>query len=305
RETILQLVAETVGAARLIETGARPHAAGERLVEQPAIEQEIHRTVGCLDLDGAERFVPKGVHIREQGIEIGVAGARDEGLRLAAALRLAECDDDFGFGAGRQADFGLQHAAWIEPRTGAHRQRGVAHQRPRLFGRTIAPQEFATIRRRCSLAAFQIEESDAAVEILAPGILGEQRGGRLIDFGEDIGLRFRPAGTERPFGIGGDRDAAHAARTVDELQPRNLYRISERHELREFDADAARGMFETRIAVAVIGDIAHLRIAHRVGGWAPHFARVEIAQVYDLARLVGDGIVRPGGDLVLLTVGGP
>ena len=38
RHAVLQLVAKAVGAAGLIEGRARPNAAGERLVEQPAIE---------------------------------------------------------------------------------------------------------------------------------------------------------------------------------------------------------------------------------------------------------------------------
>ena len=43
RHAVLQLVAEAVGAARLVEGRARPDAAGERLVEQPAVEQDVHR----------------------------------------------------------------------------------------------------------------------------------------------------------------------------------------------------------------------------------------------------------------------
>ena len=38
RHHILELVAETIGAAQLIERGARPDAARERLIEQPAIQ---------------------------------------------------------------------------------------------------------------------------------------------------------------------------------------------------------------------------------------------------------------------------
>ena len=46
RHAILQLVAKAIGSAGLIEGRAGPNAAGESLVEQPAIEHEVHRAVG-------------------------------------------------------------------------------------------------------------------------------------------------------------------------------------------------------------------------------------------------------------------
>ena len=55
---ILQLVAEAVGAARLIERGTPPDAAGERLVEQPAIEQQVHGGIGRLDLHSTQNLFP-------------------------------------------------------------------------------------------------------------------------------------------------------------------------------------------------------------------------------------------------------
>src|SRR5208283_2070193 len=38
RHAVLQLIAEAIGAAGLIESGPRPDAAAQRLVEQPAVE---------------------------------------------------------------------------------------------------------------------------------------------------------------------------------------------------------------------------------------------------------------------------
>ena len=74
RHAVLQLVAETVGAARLVERRARPHAAGERLVEQPAVEHDIHGTVGRFHLDRAEHFVPEPDDRIQDGVEIGSSG---------------------------------------------------------------------------------------------------------------------------------------------------------------------------------------------------------------------------------------
>ena len=65
RHRILQLVAETVGAARLVEAGARPGAAGQRLIQQPAIHHDVERAVGRLDLHVAGELVPVRAHLRE------------------------------------------------------------------------------------------------------------------------------------------------------------------------------------------------------------------------------------------------
>ena len=55
---ILQLVAEAVRAAHLVEAGAAPDAAAQRLVEQPAIQEQVHGGLGRGDLHGAEDVVP-------------------------------------------------------------------------------------------------------------------------------------------------------------------------------------------------------------------------------------------------------
>ena len=57
RHAVLKLVAEAVGAARLIEGGARQDAAGERLIEQPAVQHDVHGAVGRLDLDRARAML--------------------------------------------------------------------------------------------------------------------------------------------------------------------------------------------------------------------------------------------------------
>ena len=55
---VLQLVAEAVGAACLIEAGPRPDAAGQRLVEQPAVQHDVHGPVRRADLHRASSVAP-------------------------------------------------------------------------------------------------------------------------------------------------------------------------------------------------------------------------------------------------------
>ena len=58
RHRVLQLVAEAEGAAGLVVAAARPEAAGQRLVQEPAVGQHVQRRVGRLDLHRAERAAP-------------------------------------------------------------------------------------------------------------------------------------------------------------------------------------------------------------------------------------------------------
>ena len=78
RHAVLQLVAKAVGAARLIERRARPDAAGERLVEQPAVQHDVHGPVGRLHLDCPEQRLPVVRHLGQDGVEIGRAIAADQ-----------------------------------------------------------------------------------------------------------------------------------------------------------------------------------------------------------------------------------
>ena len=89
RHAVLQLVTKAVGAAGLIEGRARPNPAGERLVEQPAIEHKIHRTVGSLDLDRAQGLIPVARDVRFQGVEIGGAKGLDCGAGVLARRGLS------------------------------------------------------------------------------------------------------------------------------------------------------------------------------------------------------------------------
>ena len=109
RHAVLQLVAKAIGAAGLIERRARPNPARERLVEQPAIEHEVHRAVGSLDLDRAQSLVPGARDVRFQGVEIGGANGQDRGAGVLARCGLSQKEHDFG------------HAPWLQFQLGAHR----------------------------------------------------------------------------------------------------------------------------------------------------------------------------------------
>src|SRR5208283_4220427 len=58
RHRVLQLVAETEGASRLVECAPRPKTAGESLVDEPAVSQDVERLVGRFHLHRAQRVLP-------------------------------------------------------------------------------------------------------------------------------------------------------------------------------------------------------------------------------------------------------
>ena len=114
RHHVLELVAETVCAAQLIERRTGPHAATERLVEQPAIEHEIHAGIGRRDLDRAEQVVPEPGDAAEHFVEICGSIALQQIARLVSIVRLPQKENDLNARAGLQFNCGLQRGTGIE-----------------------------------------------------------------------------------------------------------------------------------------------------------------------------------------------
>jgi hypothetical protein len=96
RHSVLQLVAEAVGAARLVEARARPDPTGERLVEQPAVQHQVERAIGRRDLDGSEDVVPRLHGAAEDRVEVRAPVARDQLARLLGRRSLAEQEHHLG-----------------------------------------------------------------------------------------------------------------------------------------------------------------------------------------------------------------
>ena len=95
RQRVLQLIAESERAAWLVRPTARPDPATERLIQQPAVHQQIERIVGRMHLDRAERVVPEPFRARDRivdGGEARVACGELSGLRGGGALTEHEGD---------------------------------------------------------------------------------------------------------------------------------------------------------------------------------------------------------------------
>ena len=123
RQHVLQLIAEAERAARLIEGGASPDAAGQRLVEQPAVEHQVHRSIRRRDLHRAEQRAPEALHILE---------GRGDSLRRAAAPHERRHAGFIG-GFAEQADHGLllrrlQRDADLYGAARVHRRAGAVRE---------------------------------------------------------------------------------------------------------------------------------------------------------------------------------
>ena len=199
RHAILQLIAETIGAAGLIESGTRPDAAAQRLIEQPAVEHDVHRPVRRLDDDRAEDFVPLAFDVRFDRVEIGGAIAGDEAPRRFLVFSFAQQENDFDCVAGRQFDRGAQSRARIEARPDCPGERRGAGERGGFGERAVSTDEFAPIAGPAGLSPAQIGEGDARAKARIPGIAGEHRAGGGVDLGRNERQRSRNATGREPI----------------------------------------------------------------------------------------------------------
>ena len=92
RHHVLQLIAEAERAARLVIAGARPDAARQRLIEQPAVHQHVERIVRRAHLD-RRRACRSTCRARRDRVRRSVAanvfGTSDQRVLIATSLRRA------------------------------------------------------------------------------------------------------------------------------------------------------------------------------------------------------------------------
>ena len=161
---VLQLIAETVGSAELIEPGPGPDAAGKRLVEQPAIQDQIHAGIGSGYLQGAENVIPLTGDFVERLLQIGGAIVVQQPDRPFATFRLTEQESELDGRARAKLDDGLQRGAGIEAGARLSGKRYTAFEPSRMLGRSVAADEFGAIACECRLASAEIGEADPAAK---------------------------------------------------------------------------------------------------------------------------------------------
>ena len=142
---VLQLIAEAEGAAGLVVAAACPEAAGQRLVEEPAIGQHVQGRIRRLDLHGAEGALPVLPHALERGARCaGLPQSLREFARAFDILPGAEAEDDLVLLPVRQVKGHLDRAARIERRPEPARKPRAGH-RCRTRELSIAPEELSAV----------------------------------------------------------------------------------------------------------------------------------------------------------------
>ena len=150
RHRILQLIAEAERAARLIERGAPPEAAAQRLVQQPAIEQQIGREQRRVHLQRAEHRVPP-VRGLQRARFPPASARRIAGYQLARVFdtrSLAQQEDDLGLVRRvRESTATWSAAAGIERRCRMRLSSATRRMRGRPGSGAVAPEELRRDRR--------------------------------------------------------------------------------------------------------------------------------------------------------------
>src|SRR5206468_1137094 len=79
RHRVLELIAEAERTTGLVEPASTPHPAGEHLVDQPAVREEVERRIRRLNVDRAERAIPIRPHRVQRDLSsAGSAEASDD-----------------------------------------------------------------------------------------------------------------------------------------------------------------------------------------------------------------------------------
>ena len=219
---VLELVAEAVGAAGLVERGPRPEPAGERLVEQPAVEHDVHRAVRRPHLDRRPGCRPRSVATPRSVAAWSIVRPRRIRSAAAAAPSASPSRTTISVALRRRA------RSWSAARrTDRGRRRRHPAAGTRGPGRPAAPE------RRCGRGTRSDRPSTPSAARRGRRrrrgrrtrcSMGCARGapGLRLELGDDPGGAGPARGAEHPLDVGGHRQAPRAPGPVlDGQAPRS------------------------------------------------------------------------------------
>ena len=200
RHHVLQLVAESVGAAGLIKSRPAPEPAAQGLIQQPAVRHHIHGGIG--------RF-----HIApRRGCDSNIAQTPSSATRLASARRkrwIRFCTSPMlrptprrklvsRSCPSRQIEGDLHRAARIQARADfAGKPRAL--QRRRLRQASVPAEELLPISGERASRIVHIQEDDAIREFGVVKIARQQRAGLEVHFGLHVQQTSCAAGRPAPI----------------------------------------------------------------------------------------------------------
>ena len=315
RHGVLQLIPKTERATGLVEAGAAPQAAGDRLVQQPPVHERIEQGVGRAHRHAAEQLVP--LHL------CGLSP-----LRRRQRDRLAR-QRHGGIDTGRVAD---------QPGAGSDAARRQRQRRgERRAGVEAGAAALAEVIGHGQAAA-RIEQLTAVAGPLrarvgrahADTLLQQHRkGGGTAEAGEPVALcggqqrqalgcvsaaQRHPrrchrepvdaAATHHPFG---DADHAQAQRLRAAVAQGHAHLLDGARHVnapRHLHLQVTGAVANAGDALAVFDAVLGGRSTGARRG-VPDLARAQVLQQQQFAGRVGHRIVRPGGELMHAAVAGP
>ena len=218
RHAVLELIAESVRTARLINGGARPHPAGERLIERPPIHQRVELDRWRADLNGAEARRPRIDGRFRLGVRVfRRTAARDDVSGCRLTTRGPQQQDDVVRFARVQGDRAPQRRAGIEPGACVIGQL-AERQRGRITEISVAPDERGAIAGRAGDWLADPGKGHLRSEILPEEVLREDGARRLVAPGVHLIARLFAIGAECPLHVTRHDDAAWRGALVAETK---------------------------------------------------------------------------------------
>ncbi len=223
---ILQLVAEAERAAGLVIAAARPHAAGQGLIQQPAVGQHIERFIRRFHLHRAQAVVPELPDVFQRSARgMGATETLHQTIGIFRAWHAAHTkpEHDLARLPVAQIDADLKRGAGVQPAAQLAGKMRAA-QRRRVFQAAVATDEFGAVAGKTALRIVDIEEGDTAGEFGVVGIARVDRAAGGIDFGGDVHRGLRPQIAQHPFHITGGRQTARTAGLVAQFEDGEFHR---------------------------------------------------------------------------------
>ncbi|MNI25984.1 hypothetical protein D3C81_1253620 [compost metagenome] len=257
RQRILQLIAEAKGTAGLIVTAACLNAAGEGLVQQPAVGQQVDGRLWRGYLHLVENSVPMYRDLLQFILQAVFPQVfLQQRFGLIGVLSKAQSEDKAALIAIDQADGRLGRTARI------HARAGLAGQPPQLQHRragkrSVAANEFTPIATDRTVRTGHAEES-RSFRTTAAVMVGGQDAAAAIErslLGDDVHSRFLPQIAEDKFHVAGGRQLAGTPGGIGQRQQEQFYRRFFGHQHGELAVDAAFAVIEHAIAETVTGQI--------------------------------------------------
>src|SRR5574341_625466 len=186
RHHVLQLVAETEGAPRLVVSAPRPKTARESLVHKPAVGQHVEGRVRCFHLHGAERVLPVLPHRFERAAR---RSRSPEATRQVAGVigvsPYAEPEDELALLPVGELEWNLDCGAGIQSGPHFARKPQPSHS-SRIPKRAVPPKELSPVAAYGPSRTVHIEEGNPVGELRVVWVPREERSAVGVNFGDHV-----------------------------------------------------------------------------------------------------------------------